>query len=138
MSIYAGKIRLPFEPKMPVKLDVAGVTRTPTPLRPTLGTLSVLRYKPCRVAFWVKYSAQPTTGSASLNLYAGEEVIASASLDVVGAIASGGAFDVDLSSIAGETKLSVGYDVDGVGDDNITVEVDAYLDIDLPIMQSGC
>lgn len=138
MSIFAGKLRFPFEPKMPVQMDEAGETKTPEVLRPTLGTLAALSYKPTRFAFNVRLSGAPTTGTATVRLYAGAGVVASASVGIVGVTEVGGVIDVDLSEVAGETKLAAALEVNAAADVGITATVDAVLDVDLPITQSGC
>ena len=138
MSTYTGKTRFGFEPKMSVAMDSTGVTRTPVALRPSLGPLAMLAYKPSRVKALVKLSSAPTTGTAVFVLYAGETQILAASMSINGvteiAIDSG----VDLSSVAGEAELSVGIDVASAADAGITAEVTGYLDVEQPVAQTGC
>lgn len=73
-----------------------------------------------------------------MRLYAGAGVVASASVGIVGVTEVGGVIDVDLSEVAGETKLAAALEVNAAADVGITATVDAVLDVDLPITQSGC
>jgi len=138
MSIFAGKIRLPFEPKMAIAMDAVAQTQTPDPIRPTLGTLAALRYTPAKFAYNLKLSTAPTTGAATVRLYAGATEVASASVAIVGTTEIGASFDVDLSDVKGQAKLSAAVDVTGAADAGITATLDAFLDVDLPVVNSGC
>lgn len=138
MSVFAGKIRLPFEPKMAVAMDAVQQTQTPEAIRPTLGTLAALRYTPARIAYNLKLSSAPTTGAATVRIFAGATEIASSSVAIVGATEIGGSFDVDVSEVKGQTKLSAAVDVTSAADAGITATLDAFLDVDLPVVNSGC
>ncbi|MFL1484895.1 hypothetical protein [Marinobacter sp. LN3S78] len=138
MSIFAGKLHFPFEPKMAVALDATGETRTPDILRPSLGSLAVLQYKPAKLAFHMILSDEPTSGAATVKVYAGESELATVAVTLEGNSVISGSTDIDLSTVRGQTALSVSVDVTGAADAGITATLDAVLGVDLPVVQSGC
>jgi len=138
MSTYTGKTRFGFEPKMSVVMDAAGVTRTPLALRPSLGPLAMLAYKPARVKALVKLSSAPTTGTVQFELYANDAAIMTRSMSINGVTEIAIDQAIDLSAVAGEAELSTGLNVTAAADAGITAEVTAYLDVEQPVAQTGC
>lgn len=138
MTVFAGKAVLPFEPKMAVNMAAIAATATPANLQPNLGPLAALTYKPTRMRYLIRLSAAPTVGAATLNLKAGETVIRAEAVSLVGVTTISNSVAVDLSSVAGETPLSVELDVTAAADAGITATLDAVLDVEQPVTLTGC
>ncbi len=138
MSIVAGKSVLPFEAKMAVLLDAVATNDTPKVLRPTLGPLAQLQYKPCRFKYLVRLSSAPTSGAANIELVAGETVVFSQSVSLNGLTEIANDVAVDLSQVAGETELKTRVDVTATADAGITAEVDSALAVETPVSVTGC
>lgn len=138
MTTLAGKSQFVFEPKMSVAADAVAATDTPENLRPTLGPLAQLSYKPASWAYLVRFSATPTQGAADIKLMAGATVIRSDSVSFNGNSLISGAVAVDLSQVAGETPLRVEIDVTSAADAAITATVDSTVSVEQPVVVSGC
>lgn len=138
MSALAGKAVLPFEPKMKALMDAIGVTDTPQNLRPNLGPLSLLKYKPSRWRYLLRLSAAPTVGSVEIKLLSGTTVIRSEAFSLVGATTLSNNVAVDLSQVSGESDLSVRVDVTAAADAGITATLDSVVDVEQPLTIAGC
>lgn len=138
MSIVAGKSRIAFEPKMSVAMDAVAIHGTPQALRPTLGPLANVRYKPTRWVYLAQLSAVPTQGEADIKLMAGQTVIASQTVTLNGVSTFSLETAVDMSQVAGETQLRVEVDVTAAADAGITATLDSFVDIEQPLTQYGC
>jgi hypothetical protein len=138
MSTLAGKTRLMLEPKMAVAMDAVAVTETHESLTVSLGPLSQLRYKPANWSYLLRLSAAPTTGNVTFSLMAAGSVIRSESVALNGVTAVGNTSAVDLSNVSGETQLIMRVDVTSAADGGITGTVDSLIDVDQPVILSGC
>lgn len=138
MTAIAGKSVLPFEPKMNVAMDAIAATDTPENLRPTLGPLSQLTYKPTTWAYLVRLSANPTIGTAEVKLLAGATVIRTDSYALNGVASLSNRVSVDLSQVSGEQPLNVQINVTAAADAGITATVDSVVDVETPVSVTGC
>ncbi|WP_375191231.1 hypothetical protein [Marinobacter sp.] len=138
MTVMAGNTHLGFEPKMATSLDAIGQTATPENMRPKLGPLANVQYKPCMWRYLVRLSAAPTTGAVNIKLMAGETVIRSEALAINGVTVISNKSPVDMSQVAGETDLRVELDVTAAADAGISATVDSYIEVEQPLFQIGC
>jgi len=138
MSTFAGKLQLAFEPKMAVLMDSVAVTATPENMRPSLGPVASLAYKPSRLHYLLRLSAPPTTGAATLILKASDVVVATRTLAITGATVISEAVSIDVSQVSGEAELRIEVDVSSAADSGIFATVDAFISVDQPLIISGC
>lgn len=138
MSVLAGITSLCFEPKMGVLLDAIAVTGTPENLRPRMGPLANLTYKPANWRYMVRLSAAPTSGSVTIRLLAGETVIQTKTQAISGLTEISDRRPVDLSAVAGEAELRVELDVTVAANAGITATLDSYVDVEQPLTITGC
>lgn len=138
MSVVAGKTFLPFEPKMPVPMDTVAQTDTPENMRPTLGALSQLTYKPTTWRYMVKMSAAASQGTAEITLLAGATVIRTDTYQLSGLFTFSNQVPVDLSQVQGEQPLSTRVNVTAAADAEITATVDSVVDVETPLSVTGC
>jgi len=126
MTTLANKLQLNFEPGMPVTGDAAADTDTLAAMRQTLGGLALIRYKPASLV----YVARGTfSGTATVKLMAGADVLASRTMTFAAGVASD-SFRVDLSDVAGETELFTRVTVDSAGAGGDSFDVEARLEIE--------
>jgi len=138
MSVSAGKTSLGFEPKMAVLMDATGTTVTPEGVRPTLGYLANLQYKPASFGFLLRLSSAPTVGAATVELVAAGVVIKTITLNIIGQTEISSVGGVILSAVTGEADISARVVVGTAADSGITATLDAVLYVDVPLTVSGC
>jgi hypothetical protein len=138
MSALVGKAELNFEPKMAVALDAVAKTATPDNMRPELGYLSQLTFKPTEWRYLVRLSAAPTAGSVAITLYAGGEIIRSEVVSLNGVTVISNRVKVSLANVSGEVPLSVEVDVTSAADTGITATIDSIVAVDQPLTLIGC
>lgn len=116
------------------------VAATPDGMMPTLGALSLLRWKPTSWGVAVSASAETATGSVTVRLFAGDEEVANMQLSMAGPgqrVASSSR-SVDLAQALGDTPLSVQLDVSEATDAGVTLTVQSRLEIHQLAAASGC
>lgn len=138
MTIIANKTDIQFEPKQAVDLATVAATETPENIKPNLGNLASLDYKPTEWRYLLRLSAAPTQGSATIKLKAGTVVIASETVSLNGITTASNRRMIALSGVKGEDRLSVEVDVTAAADAGITGTIDSTLSIDHPVVSAGC
>lgn len=137
MTTLTGKFRFGFEPKMAVDLSATGATATPESLAVTLGTLSALSYKPSRFAYNLNIDAAASSAVVTISLKASGAVLWQTSHNLNGLIEVGQSVAIDLSQVAGETPLVAEVEVT-TAEASRTATLDAFLDVEQPLMITGC
>jgi hypothetical protein len=138
MSALVGKAELNFEPKMLVVMDAVANTLTPENMRPTLGYLSQLTFKPTEWRYLVRLSAAPSQGSLTIVLYAGGEIVRSETVALNGLTIISNRVGVSLANVSGETQLHVQANVTVAANSGITATVDSIVAVDQPLVLIGC
>lgn len=137
MSTLAGKSRFVLEPKMKVDLAAAATFATPESLRASLGALAILSYKPARFLYNLKLDAVGSAAVVTVRLKAGAVDVYSVSHSLSGVIEIGDDVAVDLSAVAGETKIFAEVEVT-TGEASRTAVFDAFVDVEQPAILTGC
>ena len=138
MSTLAGKSVFSFEPKLAVVMDATGTTATPAALAAKLGPLSQLNYKPSTFGYVLRLSSAPTTGTADVRLMAGATEVASFTISLSGATLMSDSAAVDLSAVSGDAVITAEIEVTAAADAGITGTLDTQLDVEQPLIISGC
>ena len=140
MKTIAFKGIFPFEPKAPVPVNAVtvGAYTTTAGFRETLGPLSYLAYKPAKFRVLVRAPDANGAGAITVKLTDGTTDLASVPVDLAAAQVTTVAVDVDLSGVAGASQLRVVVDVGTAADVSTEVTVDAKLEVEQPLVMSGC
>lgn len=114
------------------------VAATPDGMMPTLGALSLLRWKPTSWGVAVSASAETATGSVTVRLFAGDDEIASMQLSLAGQVVASSSRSVDLAAALGDTPLRVSLDIGAATEAGITLSVQSRLEIHQLAAAGGC
>lgn len=137
MSKFAGVSELMF-PAMPVNMAAVAQTQTDANMRPRLGPLAVLDYKPTEWRYLLRLSSAPTQGSATVKLFADDALIASDVVALNGNSTISNRMAVNVANVAGESRLSVAVDVTAAANAGITATLDSVVSVEQPVVLSGC
>jgi hypothetical protein len=137
MAKFAGISELTFHP-LAVVMDAVAETQTDVNMRPKLGPLATLDYKPTEWRYLLELSATPTQGSATITLYSDGAVVASETVALSGNQTISNRTQVAVSAIAGESRFSVGVDVTSAADAGITATLHSVVSVEQPTVLSGC
>jgi len=135
--LIASKSQFQLEPKMTAAADVIGTTATAETLRPTLGPVSALAYKPATLTYNVKWSQQPTTGAATVRLVAGSATLYEKAISVVNVSEYGQNAPIDLGGVTGQEPIRVELEMTQAADAGITATIDAALYVETPLTIAG-
>lgn len=140
MNTLAFKSIFPFEPKAPVPVDAVTVDAytTTAGFRETLGPLSYLAYKPATFRVLVRAPEANGAGEITVKLTDGTTDLASVPVNLAAAQVTTVAVDVDLSGVSGAAQLRTIVDVGTAADVSTEVTVDTKLEVEQPLVLSGC
>jgi hypothetical protein len=142
MSKFTVKTQFNFEPNVTaITLDGAPATvahTTAQPWGPTLGDLAFIPYRRALARYKISTSALATVGSITFDVVAGGVVRGSKEIDLTAGANQSGQIPVDLATVAGETPVYVRVTINESADSGVTMQLDAALDIEVPLIVSGC
>jgi len=134
----AGNNEFRFESKMPLVMDRVAVTTTVTAMRPRLASVALLQYKPAEFYFVMRFSEALTTGSGTVKVKAGSQVLFEQAVSFSGNVFVSGRQAVDLADVQGQQAIFVEVDVLVAGDTGASGTIDACLAVEQPLAISGC
>lgn len=140
MTTFTSKTEMQFEKLLGnIALDATGEAHsTADDFAPRLGDLSFIPYRRAVFAYKLKLDASAGSGEATISLEAGGTALVSETLDLTSATEFTGRVEVDLSSVAGETKLKTVLDVGTAAPASRTGELDSRLIVEVPLITSSC
>jgi hypothetical protein len=137
MAKLAGVSELNFG-ALAVAADSVAETETDTNMRPRLGPVASLEFKPTEWRYLVVFDQAPTQGDGTVKLYADGTLIASEAVAFNGNKTISNRVSVPVSAVSGEARLSVAMDVSTAADAGRVAEVQSILAVEQPLLISGC
>lgn len=130
-QVITGKTGFLLSTPEDIDLSVGGNTwQTPVALRPVLGPLAYLTYKPAELAVWLSGGS----GTVTVEVLHGASVLNSQQFNL--ANGNGGKIPLDLTGVSGTSLLSVKLTADTAA--GAATKVAAMLYVENPLSISGC
>jgi hypothetical protein len=142
MFEIAQKTHLVFEPGESKSLDLAAATgnvyATPAGNEILLEDLARLSYLKGKCKYRLRQSGTDAAAVVTLSVKNGSTKLGETTINFDGSGEYAGTFDVDLSEVAGTTKLKMDVNVDTQAGAGITATLAAVLDVAHPLVLGGC
>jgi len=134
----SNKTQFGFEPVATADATATGVQHTTdTAWAVKLGSLAAWTIKTCQWKYKVALNQATAAGAATLNLKAGGTVVGTVAVDLTAGDAVG-VVEIDLAGIEGQTRIVMELDVTTAADAGTVAEIAGALDIETPLIVSGC
>jgi hypothetical protein len=137
MAKFAGVSELVFL-GLSKAADSVGSEQTDINMRPRLGPLASLDYKPSEWRYLVVFSSVPTGGNATIKLLQDGALIASEAVALNGNATISNRRSVPVSAVSGEAQLSVEIEITTGSNAGVVATVHSVLSVEQPLAISGC
>lgn len=138
---FAQKNHYQFDPKRPsgLVMDAAATAyTTPAVFGVKLAGLVTMKYLTASLPYRLELNQASAGGSADIQVKAGGAVLGSATVDLSSGTDLTGTVDVDLVGVGGAQAITVTVEVTSAADAGTTASLDARLDVETPVVLSGC